>query len=119
MEPIFDSETFIRRLGETGMPPASAAALAALFEEFAAGKHHIERLEQSVRELGQLVEAGTQATIGAIRSQTAPLLPQKTFHETMRKAGYRAYLENLQFTVLCVLLAAIAAVGALIFWRLA
>lgn len=118
MEPQFDKEAFVRRLGEAGAPPASAAALAALFEEFAAGRHHIESLERDVRELGRLVDAGTEAATAAMKREVAPLLRHKAFHETMRKMGYRAYLETLQFMVLSALLAALAVIGALILWRL-
>lgn len=108
----FEKDAFVRKLDQAGVSPASAAALAELFDEFAASKAQIEALTADVGDLRRRLDAGLEGLALSFRSE------HKALRTSLTKQSYLAYLENLQFNVIAGLLAALVIIGSLVVWKL-
>lgn len=112
MAVAFEREAFIRKLTEAGVAPAGAAALAELFDKFAASKAQIEALGADIGDLRRRLDTGLDDLGNALRSE------HRALRTSMTKQSYFAYLENLQFNVVAGLLAALVLIGGLLLWKL-
>lgn len=108
----FQRDSFVGKLERTGLTPQSSAALAELFDEFAASKAQVEALAADVGDLRRRLDTGLESLANSLRSEHAAL------RTSLTKQSYRAYLENLQFNVIAGLLAALVIIGGLLVWKL-